>query len=160
MPGRRNSELNPEEEEELLASARVLQVASINADGTPHLVPMWFERDDQGVVIFTTYATSQKVRNLERDPRLTVLVEVGDAYDELRGLSMDATAEIIRNPAETARALAVIGAKYAGRERPVGDSSHGDELPPAAHKRVTIRVHPRRLRSWDHRKLRPSDERS
>ncbi len=160
MPGRRDIELKPEEEDELLASARVLQVASINADGTPHLVPMWFERDDEGAIIFTTYATSQKVRNLERDPRLTVLVEVGEAYDELRGLSMDATAEIVRNPEVTARALAVVGAKYAGRVRPVGDSTARDELPPGAYKRVTIRVHPRRVRSWDHRKLQPPDQRS
>jgi PPOX class probable F420-dependent enzyme len=148
-------ELSEEEQAELLRSARILQVASINADGRPHLVPMWFDFDDEGLLVFTTYGTSQKVRNLERDPRITVLAEAGDAYDQLRGVSYDATAEVVRDPHVTARTLAIIGAKYADRPRPGPPAEPPAEadLPPPAFKRVTVRIHPERARSWDHRKL-------
>ena len=146
-------QLSEEEQGALLGWARILQVASINPDGRPHLVPMWFELDDDGAIVFTSYGSSQKVRNLERDPRVTVLVEAGDAYDELRGMSVDATAEVVRDPHVTARALALVGAKYGGRGRP---SPNLDAEPPSvAYKRVTVRI-PRagqRVRSWDHRKL-------
>jgi len=131
----------------------VLQVASINRDGTPHLVPMWFEMDDEGVIVFTTYAVAQKTLNLDRDPRMTVLAEAGTTYNELRGVSIDARAEVIRDPQVTARALALVSAKYAGRPRPERPSTPPTQLPAPAYKRVTVRVHPIRVRSWDHRKL-------
>jgi PPOX class probable F420-dependent enzyme len=145
--------LTEAEQAALLRAARVLQVASINRDGTPHLVPMWFELDDEGVIVFTTYATSQKVKNLERDPRVTVLAEAGGAYNELRGVSIDARAEVVRDPAVTARALALVGAKYAGRPRPERPATPPAEFPAQAYKRVTVRVHPLRVRSWDHGKM-------
>ncbi len=147
--------LTDAEQAELLREARILQVASINHDGTPHLVPMWFETDDDGVIVFTTYATSQKVLNLDRDPRITVLAETGTAYNELRGVSIDARAEIVRDPRVTARVLALVGAKYGGRPRPRRPATPPSDLPAQAYKRVTVRVHPLRVRTWDHRKLGP-----
>jgi PPOX class probable F420-dependent enzyme len=146
--------LTAAEQAELLRESRTLQVASINPNGTPHLVPMWFEMDDDGVLVFTTYGTSQKVHNLERDPRITVLAETGTAYNELRGISIDGRAEVVRDPEVTARAMALIGAKHAGRPRPERATMPA-ELPPQAYKRVTVRVHPVRVRTWDHRKLAP-----
>lgn len=145
--------LTEAEQAELLSDARVLQVASINRDGTPHLVPMWFVMDDEGLMVFTTYATAQKVLNLERDPRITVLAETGTAYNQLRGVSIDARAEIVRDPQVTARALALVGAKYADRPRPPRPATPPAEWPPQAYKRVTVRIHPIRVRTWDHRKL-------
>ncbi|MCK9487144.1 MAG: TIGR03618 family F420-dependent PPOX class oxidoreductase [Dehalococcoidia bacterium] len=152
---RRAIELTEDEQRALMAEARILQVASINADGRPHLVPMWYEVDDEGLMVFTTYGTSQKVVNLERDPRVTVLLEAGDTYDELRGVSMDARAEVVRDPQVTARTLALVGARYSGRPRPPLPAAPSPEadLPPAAFKRVTVRIHPERVRSWDHGKL-------
>jgi PPOX class probable F420-dependent enzyme len=144
-------ELSDDEQREILEQARILQVASINKDGRPHLVPMWFVFDDAGRLAFTTYGRAQKVRNLERDPRITVLAETGTAYNELRGVSIDGTAEVVRDPHVTARVLQLVGAKYAGRPRP--DAVPGAEPPPVASKRVTIVIHPGRIRTWDHRKL-------
>jgi PPOX class probable F420-dependent enzyme len=143
--------LSADEQREIIEGARILQVASINPDGRPHLVPMWFVLDDAGRIAFTTYGRAQKVRNLERDPRLTVLAETGTAYNELRGVAIDATAELVRDPRVTARVLQLVGAKYAGRPRP--EPNPAAEPPPAAHKRVTVIVHPGRVRTWDHRKL-------
>lgn len=144
--------LSEQEQQELLEKATTLQVASLGADGRPHLVPMWFAEDDGGLLAFTTYGASQKVVNLERDSRITVLAETGTAYNEVRGLSIDGTAEVVRDPAVTARMLQLVGARQAGRPRPEFDPKL--EPPPAAFKRVTVRIHPERVRSWDHRKLR------
>ena len=144
-------ELDEAEQRELLEGAATLQVASLGADGRPHLVPMWFAEDDEGVLAFTTYGKSQKVVNLERDPRITVLAETGSAYDEVRGLSIDGTAEVVRDPAVTARLLQLVGARQAGRPRPAFDPKL--EPPAAAYKRVTVRIHAERVRSWDHRKI-------
>ena len=111
MTNQRNKiELDEGEQHDLLATARTLQVASLNPTGWPHLVPMWFCVDDDGLISFTTYGTSQKVRNLERDPRITVLVETGEAYNELRGISVDGEAEIVRDPAVTFHTRALISA--------------------------------------------------
>jgi PPOX class probable F420-dependent enzyme len=143
--------LTEAEQRELLEAARVLQVASIGPDGRPHLVPMWFVHDDDGLLAFTTYGAAQKVKNLERDPRVTVLAETGTAYNELRGISIDGRAEIVRDPPRTARVLQLVGARYGDRPRPDPDPSL--DPPPAAYKRVTVRIHPERIRSWDHRKL-------
>ncbi|MFA7249688.1 MAG: TIGR03618 family F420-dependent PPOX class oxidoreductase [Dehalococcoidia bacterium] len=143
-------QLTGEEQRALIASARTLQVASLSPGGWPHLVPMWFGVDEEGLIVFTTYGTSQKVRNLERDPRITVLVETGETYDELRGVSIEGRAEIVRNPWVTAHTGALVSAQRAGAPRPpLPDRSQA----PRATKRVTIRVHPERTRSWDHRKI-------
>lgn len=132
-------ELDEQERRELLEGAATLQVASLGADGRPHLVPMWFAEDDEGLLAFTTYGKSQKVVNLERDPRITVLAETGTAYNEVRGLSIDGTAEVVHDPAVTARLLQLVGARQAGRPRPEFDPKL--EPPAAAYKREIGRAH-------------------
>ncbi len=153
MTSQRNSiELSEEDQRELLANAQTLQVASLGPNGWPHMVPMWFAVDDDGLISFTTYGTSQKVVNLERDPRITVLLETGTAYSELRGIAIEGEAEIVRDAATTFHTRGLIGAKNEGAPRPEKPAA-GTEFPSWASKRVTIRVHPKRTRSWDHRKI-------
>ena len=60
-------------------------------------MPLWFVVRD-GDIWAWTFAKSQKVKNLERDPRCTLLVEAGDEYGELRGIQIEAEAELIRDP--------------------------------------------------------------
>lgn len=152
MPNARDRiRLTEAEQDELIEGAQTLQIASILPDGRPHLVPMWFARDDDGLLIFSTYGSSQKIKNLERDPRITALAETGGAYNEVRGLSIEGTAEVIRDPHVTTRTLQLVGARTSGNPRPEADP--GAEPPPVAYKRVTVRIHPERVRSWDHRKL-------
>ncbi len=153
MPNSRaHLELTPDEQRALLEEARTIYIASIGGSGRPHLVPMWFALDDEGRIAFTTYGVSQKVRNLERDPRITALAEAGSAYNELRGVSVDGRAEIVRDPMVTARVRALAGAQHAGLPRPPIDPNAEPSADIA--KRVTIVIHPERIRSWDHRKLR------
>ena len=75
---------------------RVAIVSSLGPRGWPHSMPMWFV-PREGEIWIWTYAKSQKVRNLERDPRATVLVETGHEYGELRGAMIEAEAEIHRD---------------------------------------------------------------
>ena len=56
-----------------IETQKTVQVATINKDGTPHLVPLWFAVVD-GDIVLETFTKSQKVVNLERDPRLTLLL--------------------------------------------------------------------------------------
>ena len=151
---RRTIELNLEEIRTLLKVERVLQVASINKDGTPHLVPMWFVLEEDDSLVFTTYGQSQKVKNLERDPRVTLLVESGKMYDELKGVVIEGVAEIIRDPSQTANVMRLTRLKdrTLGFERASSREAE-NELPPAAYKRVVVKVLPKRYRSWDHSKI-------
>ena len=59
-------------------------------------MPLWYVPRD-GEIWIWTYAKSQKVKNLERDPRATLLIETGVEYGELRGVQIEAEAELIRD---------------------------------------------------------------
>ena len=83
---RKDISMTPEEVVEFLSTGRkTLQVATIGKEGVPHVAPMWFVVDD-GKVVFRSFTKSQKIVNLQRDQRLTVLVETGDTYETLRGV--------------------------------------------------------------------------
>lgn len=132
----------------LETSRRWLQVATIGRDGTPHLSPMAFTMLD-GLIHFAGYRKSQKMADLRRDPRITVLVEDGDQYTRLRGVEIRGRAELIDDPVLTSLALGKGSAKHFLLPDP------GDTPPihPTAAKRTTVRVHPQRIISWDHTKL-------
>ena len=70
-----------------LAEARSLNVATLGKDGAPHLTTLWCTVKD-GAILFETYGKSQKVLNIQRDPRVAVLCEAGETYDQLRGVSI------------------------------------------------------------------------
>ncbi len=139
------------EQLELLHAERVVVVSSLGPRGWPHSMPMWFTVRENEIWIWT-YAKSQKVRNLERDARATLLVETGVEYQELRGVQIEAEAELIRDHEavfDFGRELAV---RYAeGIETIEGDAAAA--LRAQATKRVAIRFAPIRVASWDHRKL-------
>ena len=163
MASRRDEiKLSVDEQMELLGSERVAIVSSLGPRGWPHSMPMWFTlRDPRGEVLpdgpekelwMWTYAKSQKARNLERDPRATVLVETGFEYTELRGVQIEAEAELISDP----EAVFEFGKELTIRYAEGIDSIEGDAataLQAQAAKRVAIRFEPRRVATWDHRKL-------
>ncbi|HVB72066.1 MAG TPA: TIGR03618 family F420-dependent PPOX class oxidoreductase [Ktedonobacteraceae bacterium] len=141
--------MNDEEIRSFLQEQRTLQVATINHDGWPHLVAMWYALiNDQ--VVFWTYAKSQKAINLRRDGRLTCLVETGERYDELRGVQIKGRA-IINDDRETVQRIGeTIYERYTGG--PLNETTHQMVVAQAA-KRVVIFVEPVEIVSWDHRKL-------
>jgi PPOX class probable F420-dependent enzyme len=149
MPGRRDAiKMSDEQIRAFLEAGRDLQVASINADGTAHLVTMWYGMHD-GEIAFWTYGKSQKVVNLRRDPRLSVLVATGDRYETLKGVSISGRAEIVDDPEEVLRYGEAVYERYWG---PINDAAR-DGVRAMGAKRVVIVVKPEKTLSWDHGKL-------
>lgn len=127
---------------------RSLVMATAGPRGWPHLMPMWFIARDDGVFVWT-YAKSQKVRNLERDDRATLQVEAGETYDSLRGVMIEARAQIIREVAEVHAIAVEIYGRYSGGTSPEEQSALLRQAP----KRVALRFIPVRTVSWDHSKM-------
>ena len=143
--------LSDDEQRELLDSQRVVVVGSLGPRGWPHLMPLWYVPRDGEVWIYT-YAKSQKVRNLERDPRATLLIETGHEYTELRGVMIEAEAEINRDIEVVYPLAEELTLRYAeGLESVEGDAKAALEA--QARKRVAIRFRALRSASWDHGKL-------
>lgn len=132
-----------------LAEGRVVTCASLGPDGWPHLVPLWYVvRDDR--VWAWTYASSQKVRNLERDPRASLQVEMGDTYDQLRGALLRTTATVHRDPA----VVEDVGADVFERYHGVVTAETMRLVRNQARKRVGLEFAPAgEPATWDHRKL-------
>jgi PPOX class probable F420-dependent enzyme len=149
VAGRRDAiKMSDDEISAFLEAGRDLQVASINADGTPHLVTMWYAMQD-GEIAFWTYGKSQKIINLRRDPRLSVLVATGEVYEQLKGVSIQGQAEIVDDPDDVLRYGEAVYERYWG---PLNDTVLEGVRAMGA-KRVVIVVKPDKILSWDHSKL-------
>ena len=149
--------MTADEANALLAGSRKLQLATINPDGTPHLVTMFYVMQD-GQIAFWTYRASQKARNLARDPRVTCLVEDGDNYFELRGVQVMGTVRCVEDTdgvLEIGRGIAAAMAGGRASTAATGgpDGVVEEYVQQAARKRVGYLVQPARIISWDHRKL-------
>jgi PPOX class probable F420-dependent enzyme len=152
MPSRRGQiKLTEDEQRELIDRERIVVISSLGPRGWPHVVPLWYVPRD-GEIWIWTYAKSQKVKNLERDPRATLLIETGIEYQELRGVQIEAEAELIRDIDRIVDYAKELTIRYSeGIESVEGDAAAG--LRAQAPKRVAIRFHPKRIATWDHRKL-------
>jgi PPOX class probable F420-dependent enzyme len=133
---------------DFIEHSRTATMATLHADGRPHLVAMWYAVLD-GEIWFETKAKSQKAVNLRRDPTVTVMIEDGLTYGTLRGVSIDGHAEIVDDPETILRVGISVWERYTGpytkEMRPFVDQMMNN--------RIAVRVVPGRLRSWDHRKL-------
>ena len=137
------------EQAAFLAAERTVICATHGPRGWPHLMPLWYVLRDSRVWAWT-YGASQKVKNLERDPRVTLQVETGEQYAELRGVMIEARCALHRD-LET---VAGVGAELA--ERYGGASLTATALAAVeaqAIKRVALEFVAERTASWDHRKL-------
>jgi PPOX class probable F420-dependent enzyme len=150
MPSRRSDiALTQEEQDKFLADGWTLQVASIGPKGYPHLVAMWYVVVD-GDIHFTTFGKSQKILNLQRNPKITAMLESGKAYAELKGLVIEGTAELITETPDVARIMALVGQKYSGIPVPTESAEAAMKV---ASKRTIVRIKPDDIYSWDHAKL-------
>ncbi|MGI5120440.1 pyridoxamine 5'-phosphate oxidase family protein [Marinactinospora thermotolerans] len=134
-----------------LAEHRKVQVATVGRNGEPHLSTLFYAMLE-GRLAFWTYAASQKVVNLRRRPTMTCLVEDGEEYARLRGVTLYGTAEIHADPTTVLHVGAAVAARMAG----VGVEEPGDVragLERAGRKRVAVFLSVRRVASWDHTKL-------
>ncbi len=152
MSQRDQIRMDDAEQRAFLAEPHKLSLATIGPDGAPHLVTMYYAPwGDDGRVAFWTYRSSQKARNLARDPRCTVLVEAGDGYDQLRGVTITGTVTELTDPDE----VLAIGQAVYGRyvDFPVDEGPMLDYLADQARKRSAYVLEPTRTATWDHRKL-------
>lgn len=132
-----------------IEGSRKLQLATINPDGTPHLVTMFYGTD-QGRIAFWTYGKAQKTRNLERDPRVSCLIEAGEEYAELRGVLLYGVAKQVVDREH----VLGIGMEIARRMTPgVDDELLRPYVEQTGRKRVAYVVERTKVVSWDHRRL-------
>jgi PPOX class probable F420-dependent enzyme len=133
---------------EFLNQQRSSTVATYGPDGQIHLVGMWYAVKDN-TVWFETKRKAQKVVNLRRDPRMSFLVEAGQTYDQLRGVSLEGHGVVIEDEDVVWDVCVNIFERYNG--------DYSEEMKPfvefMAKNRVVVRRDVDRTRSWDHRKL-------
>jgi PPOX class probable F420-dependent enzyme len=142
---RQEIQLTDTERNALLREVPKAALATIDKDGYPHIVAMNYVAKD-GLIYMTSYRKAQKVVNIRRNPKVSVMVETGRKYSELRGLMIRGTCEIIDSAEavmETFRDIAHMRGATGEVQRPGAWAS----------KRVVLKIMPVKIASWDHRKL-------
>ncbi len=141
--------MSAEEVEAFLEQQRVVICATNGRDGWPHLMPLWYLVRD-GEIWAWTYSKSQKVRNLERDPRATLQIEDGEQYHELRGVMIEVQTAIHRELDHVTEFGAALFERYGGGG---GEPEFLEMIRAQAAKRVALQFVPQQIATWDHRKL-------
>ena len=152
MPSRRETiAMTPQELSAYLAEQRRIILITNGANGLPHPMPMNYGLDEQGRIIIATFRKSQKVKNLERDPRATLLVESGDTYAELKSAILYCNVEIIADAEGVAQNMAMVPAD--GAMAGSISAAMSEQVRASLAKRVVLRFTPSGVVSWDHGKL-------
>jgi PPOX class probable F420-dependent enzyme len=141
--------MTPAEIDAFLAVEHTCRVATTGADGRPHVAPLWFVWDGAALWLNST-VRSQRWTDLTRDPRVAVVVDAGERYDQLRGVELAGTAtpvgpvprEDTGPVAELAGPERLFARKYAGTDTFTPDGRH-----------AWLRVDPDKIMSWDFRKI-------
>jgi PPOX class probable F420-dependent enzyme len=152
---RKDITMTHDEQQAFLGQGHTLIVTTIGKDGWPHAAPMWYFLD-AGRVAFRTFTKSQKIVNLQRNSKITVLLEEGADYEELRGIMIKGTARLVTDPAqvlamygELSRKYAFVGTEVIPLEGEALEAAFGRFAP----KNTGVIVEPESIVSWDHRKL-------
>ena len=98
----------------LSEQARTGKLATVGADGRPHVVPIWFVLDGE-TIVFTTGRGSAKARHLRRDPRVALCVD--DEAPPFAFVLIEGTAQVALNPPEMLAWTTRIGGRYMGAAR-------------------------------------------
>ncbi len=140
--------MSQEEIDEFLLGRHSMTMSTINADGSIHSIAMWYGFLE-GCVAIESKAKAQKVMNLRRNPNLTMLVEDGETYETLRGVTLIGKAEIVEDPDRVFELGVSVFSRYF--------APYTEEMKPAVdmmlNKRVVVKLDVDRVISWDHRKL-------
>jgi PPOX class probable F420-dependent enzyme len=146
--------MNESEISDFLATSHTGILATLRSGGAPAMVPLWFVLLD-GSVYVRTLRSSAKAKHVMDDPRVSFLVESGQAWVELKAVVLHGVAELVDTPELTSRIDAALAEKYADFLMPSSTPSHTREHYAAS--RVYIRIVPtRRTLTWDNSKLRSS----
>lgn len=152
MSRRDQIRMSPDEVRKFLRESHTIILCSNGPHGHPHPMPMWFVAGDDLEIRMTTYSRSQKILNLRRDPRVALLVESGEAYEELRGVVLYGRAELVDDTERVIDTLLEAGGRHPGDD-PEQQKGIREAMRANASKRTLIRFRPDRIVSWDHAKL-------
>ena len=145
MSRRHEIQFTPQELDAFLAQPHKAALATVDKDGFPHVVAMGYRFED-GFIYMTSYGKAQKVLNARRNPKVGVMIEVGDRYSEYRGVMIRGTCEVIDDPQVVKETMRSVGGSAINAGVPSGAAS-------SAAKRVVLKITPQKIASWDHSKL-------
>ncbi|WP_327699721.1 pyridoxamine 5'-phosphate oxidase family protein [Streptomyces sp. NBC_00459] len=140
--------MTPEELDEFLATQRMCRVATVSHDGAPHVSALWFAWDGTSLWLYSI-VRSKRWADLRHDPRVAVVVDSGEGYDELRGVELSGAVEFVGEIPRTGEPCAELGASEALFAR----KNFGLEAMPHDGRHAWIRLTPTKTVSWDFRKL-------
>ena len=149
MSRRDQIKMSDEEIDAFLHGRHTMNVATINKDGTPHLVAMWYGFFADGALGYWTYGKSQKIVNLQRDPRTTCLVETGAEYAELKGVEIIGTGTVVTDRDAVMEIGKSVFERYTG---PWSDAA-APAVEQMGAKRFAVRIEVEKMVTWDHGKL-------
>ena len=152
MSRRDQIRLTDDEVADFLRTSRTIILVSNGKNGYPRPMPMWYAVDDNNVVTMTTFRKSQKINNLKRDPRVALLVESGDAYQELKSVLIYTEVELIDDVEATRDILFNISVQRGDLQADAGEAIR-EGMMNTASKRIGMRFTPDKIVSWDHSKL-------
>ncbi len=152
MSRRNQIEFSEEEISEYLIKSRTMILVSNGKDGYPHPMPMWYAIDDKKCIYMTTFRKSQKVKNLRKDPKAALLIESGDAYQELKSLIIYTNVELIEEVEAVKDILEQIALQRGDMQENANEDIR-EGMMKTAEKRIGMKFKPKRIVSWDHSKL-------
>lgn len=142
--------MSPHELDRFLGDEHTCRVATVKSDGAPHVTPLWFVWDGESLWLHTL-VKSQRWTDLERDPRVAVIVDAGVGYEELRGAELSGRVERVGEIPRTGlpnealtKVESLFGLKYRGTPNITYDGKH-----------AWLRLSPEKTVTWDFRKIPP-----
>ena len=139
--------MTKEELDAFLATERTCRVATVSPQG-PHNTALWFVWDGTALWL-TSIVKSQRWTDLDRDPRVAVLVDAGETYDQLRGVELRGKAEIVGEVPRTGEP----NAELAGPELLTARKYYGSDTFHYDGRHAWLKLVPEKITSWDFRKL-------
>ncbi|MFF3486701.1 pyridoxamine 5'-phosphate oxidase family protein [Streptomyces sp. NPDC002701] len=140
--------MTPEELDEFLTTQRTCRVATVSADGAPHVSTLWFAWDGKSLWLYSI-TRSKRWADLRRDPRVAVVVDTGEEYGELRGVELSGSVEVVGEVPRTGEPCPELDAV----ERLFARKNFGIEELPHDGRHAWLRLTPEATASWDFRKL-------
>ncbi|HUR54250.1 MAG TPA: pyridoxamine 5'-phosphate oxidase family protein [Gemmataceae bacterium] len=140
--------MTPEELDEFLTTQRTCRVATVSADGAPHVSTLWFAWDGKSLWLYSI-TRSKRWADLRRDPRVAVVVDTGEEYGELRGVELSGSVEFVGEVPRTGESCPELDPV----ERLFAHKNFGVEEMPHDGRHAWMRLTPEATASWDFRKL-------
>ncbi|MGW2051204.1 pyridoxamine 5'-phosphate oxidase family protein [Streptomyces sp. NPDC001858] len=131
-----------------LADQRTCRVATVSADGAPHVSALWFLWDGTALWLYSV-VRSKRWADLRRDPRIAIVVDTGEEYDALRGVELSGTVEFVGEAPRVGELCAELDAV----ETLFARKNFGLDAMPHDGRHAWVRLTPAKIVSWDFSKL-------